>query len=57
MDGLTAGRIVHIRNEKAEQPKCQPAIVVTVWNDGHGSTPSCYATGRTITGTTAATAS
>lgn len=36
MDGLTAGRIVHIRDGHAASPKCQPAIVVQVWDDGHG---------------------
>ena len=36
MEGLTVGRIVHIRDEHVGSPKCQPAMVVTVWDDGHG---------------------
>lgn len=33
MDGLTVGRIVHIRAERGEYGKCQPAMVVQVWED------------------------
>jgi hypothetical protein len=33
MDGLTVGRIVHIRVERGDRGKCQPAMVVQVWED------------------------
>lgn len=33
MDGLTVGRIVHIRAERVGHVRCQPAMVVRVWED------------------------
>lgn len=33
MENLTVGRIVHVRAERGGRGKCQPAIIVQVWED------------------------
>ena len=33
MDGLIAGRIVHLVAKRGERQKCQPAMVAQVWED------------------------